>query len=196
MHDELISASARVEAVRRSEWGALGAWWFRFTLRRALRDVDASARWDGRSLGGLIRAVQQHERALAHGRAVIRWLEGAVAPAPEEPIVSSASTTTATHGGTPRRLRDVLAVIGAGVRAAWPVARPALVILVLLVVSFFARDADDAPELEWSESATDANAALETPAQRRAADVEVGIATLVTVGLLAAGGAALAWWLG
>lgn len=196
MHDALIAASERVEAVRRSEWGALGVWWFRFTLRRALRDVDTGARWDGRTQRGLARAVQQHERALARGRAVIRWLEESIAPTTERP---SAQAPAAQPSAAVEWARGVLAVIGAGARASWIVARPALLVLgviALMAGALFAEDADDVEPPDFHGVEWDAEAGLETPDPRHAADVVAGAWTVGVLGVLAAGGGALAWWLG
>ena len=43
MHEQLAAASRQMEALRKQEWGRLGVFWFRFTLRRAHRGSSSLA---------------------------------------------------------------------------------------------------------------------------------------------------------
>lgn len=191
MHEQLAEASRKVEGVRRQEWGRLGVWWFRRTLRRALRDVDASTRHDGTD-EGIARAVRQHEQALTQGRDVLRWLDESLGPRESDEIPESPSQAGMAA-------RAVLALLGAMGRDAWAVLKPVLLVLgvIALVLGALGGGGGDGPPEGFFNEGTgnDRGQRPMTPEERHAADVEIGVIVLSVLGLLAACGAGLWWWL-
>ena len=198
MHDRIARASERVASLREAQWGALGVWWFRFTLRRALRNVDARARHDG-SFKSLARAVRRRERALGEGRAVIAWLEQALAPKDSERETETAPARALRPEPTRAETwtGDALAVVGAVVRNTWSMAWPVLVVLglVLTVVALVGGDGDvDPPDGDFH--LPEAKEWAVTHDEQRVADVRTGAWTLGVVAILAVGGALVGWWIG
>lgn len=194
LHEQLADASRRVDALREQEWGALGVAWFRFTLRRALRDVDASPRRSGSvkggSVKGLTKAIERHERALTQGRDVLRWLDDSLAPDEED-----APSREAQPSPVAGPVRGVLGVIGAGARNVWAFAFPVLMVFgaVVALVAAIGGDAD-VDDFDADTDGLETGPAM-APDERHAADVVIGGVVLALGATLAAGGAGIWWWL-
>lgn len=195
MHERLAEASRKVDALREVQWGWLGVQWFRFTLRRALRDVDAGGRHDRRTVHGLRRAIERHERALTQGRDVLRWLEESLAPAAEEPPTRHTvrEPRPSPVGGA---IRGWLAVLGSVARNVWAVMGPLLLIggLIVAIAAAVGGDGDDFDADFDVDGGLDSGPPM-APEERHAADVGIGAAVVVLTSLLAAAGAGLWWWL-
>jgi len=193
MHEQLAEASREVEALREQQWGRLGVLWFRFTLRRVLRDVDARGRHDLRTTKGLRKAVERHERALAHGCDVLRWLEGSPDPEAVDPPRERAAPPSSS-GVAPL---GVLAVIGSAARNAWALMGPLLLVFgaVLSVAAAIGGDGDGVDEPDFDGFDNDAAARPMDPVERHAADIVIGGVVVGLAGLLAAGGVGVWWWL-
>lgn len=180
MHEQLILASSRVEALRRAQWGTLGVWWFWLSLRRAMRDVDGAPARDGKGTRQLAMIVAQQERALAGGREILRWLEGATAAGAD-----TAPSPPAVDPWIANRTRRILAVVGAGTRMLGRLVRPVWWVLVIAVTV----DADS--EVESGRMEDD----LDLPRAPIDSDVALGGWTLASflASTLAAAGT-LWWW--
>ena len=193
LHDELAEASQRVDALREQEWGWLGVTWFRFTLRRALRDVDASPRHNG-TLKGLGKSIERHERALAQGRDVLRWLRDSLAPQEEPPSRATVPEPRPLLGAGP--LRKGLAVVGAIARNVWTYAVPLLMVVGFVFALVAAVSGDgDADDFDADFDADGFEPTPMTPEERHAADVAIGGWVLVLGAVLAAVGAGVWGWL-
>ena len=196
LHEELAEASRKVDALREVQWGSLGVMWFRFTLRRALRDVDASPRHNG-TVKGLAKAVERHERALAQGRDVLRWLAESLAPEEAEEPPARTTLPGPTPSPVAGPLRGALAVVGAVARNVWAFAIPLLLLLglVLAIVAAVGGDDDLDVDLDFDTDDVGGGPVVVAPEERHAADVGIGAAVVVLTSLLAAAGAGLWWWL-
>ncbi|MCA9607921.1 MAG: hypothetical protein KC619_20065 [Myxococcales bacterium] len=208
MHNDLAEASERVEALREAEWGWLGVVWFRFTLRRALRDTSAQGPRHHRTIVGLRHAIARHERALWNGQDVARWLDEALAseqekePARErEGVVESAPVRDEPAASS--RLRGWLAVLGANARLVGSLLGPVLVVIFAMgmIVMFIAAaasggvgdlDLDDdglASRRKRPEGAM-------SSADRFTADVRIGrgiVAFVLALSVIGAGAGVWSW---
>lgn len=200
MHERLHGASRRVEALREQEWGWLGVQWFRFTLRRALRDVDAGDRYDRRTVKGLRKAIDRHERALTQGRDVLRWLEESLAPEDAAPESEQGRVEEPRPSPVRGAARGTLAVLGSAARNVWAVMIP-LMLVAGVLLSFAAAiggggdDFDADFDVDADNLGSGPPMAPMAPEERHAADVAIGGVVVVLASLIAAGGAGLWWWI-
>lgn len=196
MHEALSAASQRVETLREQEWGRLGVLWFRFTLRRALREVDAGGPTDRRSVVGLARAVRRREHALAQGRDVLLWLEESLhGPGRQDDAVAGEDELEG-HALRDSGLNASFAVVGSVARVAWTVAVPGLLVAGVIagIAAAAASDADaddfDFPD-DWRATAPIA------AEERHASDATTGrwVVTLTAMVLaVAVAGAGFGFW--